>query len=222
MVIAKNYQVGLDTSDSLQFQGGPAGRYSIRENNLGFAHAISYLDIDHDGYIDIFFMMDQMIIREATKSDVNEIYQLVNLAFNNNEESNLICDLITNDDVLINLVATSTTTILGNIVVSKMLLIPTLDLFCGAIGPLSVLPDYQSKGIGSKLIEIAISESKINKLDALFVLGSPKFYQKFGFKKSNLENEYNTQNFQELEITKECLTNIDSKIHYAEAFSNLS
>jgi putative acetyltransferase len=167
-------------------------------------------------------MMDQMIIREATKSDVNEIYQLVNLAFNNNEESNLICDLITNDDVLINLVATSTTTILGNIVVSKMLLIPTLDLFCGAIGPLSVLPDYQSKGIGSKLIEIAISESKINKLDALFVLGSPKFYQKFGFKKSNLENEYNTQNFQELEITKECLTNIDSKIHYAEAFSNLS
>ena len=167
-------------------------------------------------------MMDQMIIREATKSDVNEIYQLVNLAFNNNEESNLIRDLITNDDVLINLVATSTTTILGNIVVSKMLLIPTLDLFCGAIGPLSVLPDYQSKGIGSKLIEIAISESKINKLDALFVLGSPKFYQKFGFKKSNLENEYNTQNFQELEITKECLTNIDSKIHYAEAFSNLS
>jgi predicted N-acetyltransferase YhbS len=167
-------------------------------------------------------MMDQMIIREATKLDVKEIYQLVNLAFNNNEESNLIRDLITNDDVLINLVATSTTTILGNIVVSKMLLIPTLDLFCGAIGPLSVLPDYQSKGIGSKLIETAISESKINKLDALFVLGSPKFYQKFGFKKSNLENEYNTQNFQELEITKECLTNIDSKIHYAEAFSNLS
>ena len=103
-----------------------------------------------------------------------------------------------------------------------MLLIPTLDLFCGAIGQFSVLPDYQSKGIGSKLIEIAISESKINKLDALFVLGSPKFYQKFGFKKPNLENEYNTQNFQELEITKECLTNIDSKIHYAEAFSNLS
>jgi len=54
MVITKNYQVGLDTSDSLQFQGGPAGRYSIRENNLGFAHAISYLDIDHDGHIVIF------------------------------------------------------------------------------------------------------------------------------------------------------------------------
>ena len=96
------------------------------------------------------------------------------------------------------------------------------SVFCGAIAPLSVLPDYQSKGIGSKLIKVAISESKKIQLDALFVLGNPKFYQKFGFKKSNLKNKYNTQNFQELEITKECLTDIDSKIHYAEAFSNLS
>jgi len=49
-------------------------------------------------------------------------------------------------------------------------------------GPVSVLPEYQRKGIGSLLIEKTILEAKQNDEKAIIIFGSPKNYCKFGFK----------------------------------------
>ena len=162
-----------------------------------------------------------MIIREATNPDLEEIYNLIQSAFQNQTESNLVKCLISDDDVLINLVVESSSTIVGNIVVSLITMEPDIGLFCGGVAPLSVLPDQQSTGVGSKLMIAAINESKKLEMDALFVLGEPDYYKKFGFTVSNLKNDYSIEHFQELELTKGCLVNIKSKVIYANAFLNL-
>ncbi len=124
-------------------------------------------------------------------------------------------------DLLINLIFESSDTILGNVVVSKVTMEPDIGLFCGGVAPLSVLPEHQSYGIGSKLIKAAIKNSEKMEMDALFLLGDPNYYERFGFNVSNLKSGYMPEHFQELELTKDCLVNVESEVIYANAFLSL-
>ena len=98
---------------------------------------------------------------------------------------------------------------------------PDKSLLCGGVAPVSVLPENQSSGIGSLLMEAAIKKSKEMKIDALFLLGDPNYYKRFNYKVSNLPSEYSAEHFQELELTKHCLVNVQSKVIYANAFTSL-
>lgn len=48
------------------------------------------------------------------------------------------------------------------------------------LGPFAVQPQMQGQGIGSELLRFALRQEEV-KERALFVLGEPKFFQKFGF-----------------------------------------
>ena len=159
--------------------------------------------------------------RETKESDLEEVFNLIHAAFGNRSESDLVKQLIYDGDVLINLLVESSDTIIGNVIVSKITMEPDIGLFCGGVAPVSVLPDQQSSGVGSKLMTAVINESKKTGMDALFLLGDPNYYKRFGFVVSTLKNDYSVENFQELELTKNCLVNIKSKVTYANAFLNL-
>ena len=161
------------------------------------------------------------MIREAQESDLEEVFNLIHLAFGNRAESDLVKQLISDGDVLINLVVESLDIIIGNVVVSKITMEPDIGLFCGGVAPVSVVPDQQSSGVGSKLMTAAINESKKMVIDALFLLGDPNYYKRFGFIVSKLKNDYSVEHFQELELTEGCLVDIKSKVTYANAFLNL-
>src|SRR5690554_6552013 len=51
-----------------------------------------------------------------------------------------------------------------------------------ALAPLSVLPEYQNRGIGSKLILQGFNISKDLGYKSVIVLGHEKYYPRFGFK----------------------------------------
>jgi predicted N-acetyltransferase YhbS len=51
-------------------------------------------------------------------------------------------------------------------------------------GPLSVLPEYQNKGIGRKLINHTIKLSKEMDYKGIIIYGDPEYYKRFGFKES--------------------------------------
>jgi putative acetyltransferase len=54
---------------------------------------------------------------------------------------------------------------------------------CGLhLAPLAVKPQTQNQGIGSELLRFALRQEVI-KASTIFVLGSSKFYQKFGFER---------------------------------------
>ena len=161
------------------------------------------------------------VIREARETDLGEAFNLIQTSFSNRAESDLVKQLISDNDVLINLVFDSTDSILGNVIVSKVTLEPNIGLFCGGIAPLSVLPDHQSTGIGSMLMKEAIRESERIGIDALFLLGDPNYYKRFGFIISSLGSDYRLEHFQQLELNRGCLANLKAKITYADAFQKL-
>jgi putative acetyltransferase len=161
------------------------------------------------------------MIREARESDLEKVFNLIYSAFGNKAEPDLVRQLILDEDLIFNLIFESSDTIIGNIVVSKITMDPDKSLLCGGVAPVSVLPENQSSGIGSLLMEAAIKKSKEMKIDALFLLGDPNYYKRFNYKVSNLPSEYSAEHFQELELTKHCLVNVQSKVIYANAFTSL-
>ena len=76
-----------------------------------------------------------MIIRDTKNSDLEEVFKLIQSAFENKTESDLVRRLISDGDVLINLLAEYSDSILGNVVVSKTTMEPDVGLFCGGVGP---------------------------------------------------------------------------------------
>ena len=61
------------------------------------------------------------------------------------------------------------------------------------LAPVVVLPDYQGQGIGSLLIRHGLQACDRLRSKAVVVLGSPKFYPRFGFilaKEKGLSCEY--------------------------------
>ncbi len=76
--------------------------------------------------------------------------------------------------------------IVGNIMYTKSKLLneheETLETI--TFGPVSVLPAYQRRGIGSALIQQTIQQAKEKACPAIIIYGSPNNYCKHGFKSS--------------------------------------
>ena len=160
-----------------------------------------------------------MIIRETLPTDFDDISHCVFSAFQNEGEVVLVQQLRADNDVFIELVAEEGALIAGHVVVSHLSLRPDLGLRCGGVAPLSVLPSEQSKGIGSRLMEVVIEKSRSLELDALFLLGDPAYYQRFGFRVTGVRSDYPAEYFQALELTPECLRDGQTKAQYARAFA---
>lgn len=50
------------------------------------------------------------------------------------------------------------------------------------LGPLSVKPEYQGRGVGSKLIKYSLEKAKKLNYGAVFFYGHPEYYPRFGFR----------------------------------------
>lgn len=161
------------------------------------------------------------MIRPATSADTSSIATCVLSAFDNVDEVKLIQQIGTDGDTLLELVFELVGTMVGHVLISKLTLGQVPQLSCGAVAPFSVHADFQSRGIGSKLMREAISESKTIGLDVLCLLGDPGYYQKFGFRESHLRSDYEPRYFQHLELTAGCLQDVEAKAVYARAFASL-
>ena len=75
--------------------------------------------------------------------------------------------------------------IVGNIVyVKTMIKNNSIKHSVLTFGPVSVLPNYQNKGIGSKLINHTIDLSRKMGFIAIIIYGDPAYYKRFDFKES--------------------------------------
>ncbi|MDR1739849.1 MAG: N-acetyltransferase [Bacteroidales bacterium] len=75
--------------------------------------------------------------------------------------------------------------IVGNIVYAEAKIKkPDQDFTILTFGPVSVLPEYQNKGIGSKLINHTLKLAGEMNYKAIVIYGDPDYYRRFGFKSS--------------------------------------
>lgn len=128
-------------------------------------------------------------ISKEEKSDYEEVYNLVKTAFEKAEESDgneqdLVVNLRNSDNFVpeLSLVAKKDDKIVGYILFTKIQIGKYEEL---ALAPLAVLPEYQRQGIGSKLIKEGHKIAKEMGYHYVVVLGSDKYYPKFGYEKAS-------------------------------------
>lgn len=121
-------------------------------------------------------------IRYETANDQKVIWNINRLAFDGEAEADLVGNLRSAASVEVSLVADVDGEVVGPILFSR-LSISTNDGIIAAISlaPMSVLPEYQRQGIGSKLVNAGLVECRIKGHQIVTVLGHSDFYPQFGF-----------------------------------------
>lgn len=125
-------------------------------------------------------------IRDEQNTDIQAIFDLTKAAFSEVQYSSHTEQFIVNalresHQLTLSLVAEINNQVVGHIAFSPIRISDETTGWYG-LGPVSVLPEFQGKGIGSKLICSGLEALK--DLDALgcILLGDPNYYGKFGFK----------------------------------------
>lgn len=127
-----------------------------------------------------------MIIRKESVADIESITEVTIAAFKNHPISNqtekfIITALRDADALTISLVAEINARVVGHIAFSPVIISDGTKDWYG-LGPISVLPEYQRRGIGKSLIKSGLSSLKELGGQGCALVGDPNYYQRFGFK----------------------------------------
>lgn len=118
-----------------------------------------------------------MLIRHERPDDAAAIRAVLEAAFPGPEEARLVEELRADGDAAIALVAEAGDAVIGHVMFSPM----TGPLRALGLGPLAVAPAYRRSGIGGRLIRQGLAEARTAGVQAVFVLGDPAYYRRFGF-----------------------------------------
>ena len=132
-------------------------------------------------------------IRNEEAGDIEQVRDVLRLAFPTHAESKLVDVLRANGKAIISLVAELNSRIVGHILFSPVTTAPPGEAKGIGLAPVAVHPGVQSRGIGSKLIGTGLNLCKKLGFDYCVVLGDPKYYQRFGFETAShfgIRNEY--------------------------------
>ncbi len=165
-----------------------------------------------------------MSIRKETPVDVAGIRKINTDAFGTSGEADFVEALREKASPLISLVAEKDGQLVGHIFFSPVQLAgceKELALF--GLAPMAVLPEWQKKGIGSKLVKEGLRRCTASGFDAVVVLGHPDFYPRFGFETSRIygiKSEYDVPDnlFMVIELKKDSLKDVSGTIQYHEVF----
>jgi putative acetyltransferase len=134
-------------------------------------------------------ILKDLSIRSEIPEDYDKITLINDLAFNGKQEGELIKRLRKREKFIpdLSLICES-----NGIMAGHILLFP-ISILCGnenhptiALGPMSVRPGFQNKGIGGELVKEGLKRAGDLGFESVLVLGHPKYYPKFGFRKASL------------------------------------
>jgi len=128
---------------------------------------------------------DKVKIRNETSADVSAIAELTvaafrTLAISSHTEQFVLAALRAANALTISLVAEAGGRIVGHIAFSPVTISDGSSDWYG-LGPVSVLPQYQRRGIGSALIEEGLSRLRGLGARGCCLVGHPQYYKRFGF-----------------------------------------
>lgn len=166
-----------------------------------------------------------MEIRAEKPEDVGMIRQVNIAAFGQENEANLV-DRLRGVTVTFSFVALQSNRAIGHVFFSPISVEgeSTACLSMLGLAPIAVLPEYQRQGIGSLLIRQSLAELTRLDVHAIFVLGHPKYYPRFGFipaKQKGFKCEYlvSDEAFMVLELANGRLDGCSGTVKYRSEFS---
>jgi len=161
-----------------------------------------------------------MKVRAQSRKESGAVYTLVEAAFGGRDEADLAAALFDGGDAELALVMEAEGRIVGHILFSR-LQAPEGSL---ALAPVSVAPDLQNRGVGTALIRDGIGRAREKGWGAIFVLGEPAYYGRFGFRNdtaANFETPYPKDYFMGLELVPGFLADRAAPVVYAAPFRDL-
>lgn len=116
-------------------------------------------------------------ILPETPEDARAIDLLTRAAFGTAEEAELIAALRASGDLALSLVARFGRAYLGHVGFSPV----AAPMPAWALAPVSVRAPVRGQGIADRLIRTGIAVARARGITAIFVLGDPAYYARFGF-----------------------------------------
>jgi putative acetyltransferase len=98
-------------------------------------------------------------------------------AFPSADEADLVERLRRDGDAVISLVATDDDRVVGHVMLSRMIA-PFRAL---GLAPVAVSASWRKRGVAAALIEAGLRQATADHWQAVFVLGDPAYYRRFGF-----------------------------------------
>jgi len=132
-----------------------------------------------------------MNVRFEQPDDIENIRRIHLEAFETDVEASLVDSLRDSGVELISLVAEYKGEIVGHILFSQV----SMDGNCRIMGlaPMAVLPNWQGKGVGTRLVNAGLQACEKAGYEAVVVLGHADYYPRFGFAPSvnfGIKSEY--------------------------------
>lgn len=163
-------------------------------------------------------------IRPENHDDIGAVHALNQAAFKRAAEAELVDRLREEAGFLISLVAEDGDAIVGHILFSPVELTGQPGLSLMGLGPMAVIPERQGRGIGSELVLRGLDACERLECHAVFVLGYPEYYRRFGFRPASqfgITSEYQDAGgaFMAQEIESGALEGRPGTVRYHAAFA---
>ena len=173
-----------------------------------------------------------LTIRKEESKDIKTVFNLIEKAFESEQmtdhkEQYLVQKLRKSNAFVpeLSLVAELENEIVGHILLTKLKIRNKQDEFDSlALAPVSVLPKYQGKGIGGKLIIEAHKKAKELGHKSIVLLGHEKYYPKFGYKQADffgikLPFDVPKENCMVIELIENGLNGVNGMVEYPKEFN---
>jgi predicted N-acetyltransferase YhbS len=174
----------------------------------------------------------EVIIRNTNEQDYYKTEYITREAFwdvyKPGCDEHLVLHIIRNSHCFIkelDFIAIHKNEIVGHIICTKAKVINTLNKEYGVlcVGPISILPEFQKKGIGSKLMFRSITDAKKLGFQGMILFGNPDYYHRFGFKNAaeyriTTKDCQNFEPFMALELLDNGFRDIQGKFYEDSAF----
>jgi putative acetyltransferase len=163
-------------------------------------------------------------IRREEPADAEAIRSIHQSAFPTEAEARLVDRLRQERKLALSLLAEVNDRGVGHVAFSPVSVYSQSPAERGlGLGPVSVLPEWQRKGIGEQLITRGVEDCRREGYSFVVVLGEPEYYGKFGFRRASLfglGNEYGVDDpFMVLELRLGGLPKVPGTVKYAKVFS---
>ena len=163
-----------------------------------------------------------MRIRLEEAADFDAVRTVVTRAFDHADEADLVDALRRDAHALLSLVAEVDGTIAGHILFSRMWVdTSAAKVPAVALAPVSVLPEFQRRGIGGALIHRGLEMLRDTEERIVFVLGHHDYYPRFGFsaeKAAHIESPFPREAFMAMELRAGALDGLRGRVVYSPPF----
>lgn len=170
-------------------------------------------------------------LRQETEQDHKSVFQVIQKAFENEEYSDhkeqFLVERLRKSNAFIpelSIVAEVDNKIVGHILLTKLEIENDINTYESlALAPVSVLPEFQGKGVGSKLILYSHEVAKELGYKSIILLGHEKYYPRFGYELTNkygIEMPFDVpaENCMVAVLAKNGLSGVRGKVIYPDAF----